>query len=122
MYKVKVPDHDGYFSKVELIANATKKDIEKGIWKHDDKLPSIIVFSQENNVARNTIEKAYKLLRDTGYIASLPSRGYFVTKDTKSSLKVLLLFNKLSSFKKIIYDEIVGGLGKRVKIDLQLHH
>jgi hypothetical protein len=37
-------------------------------------------------------------------------------------LKVLLVFNKLSSYKKVIYDSLVDGLSKKVKIDLHIHH
>jgi hypothetical protein len=40
----------------------------------------------------------------------------------ENKIKVLLLFNKLSSYKKIIYYSIVETLGDHATVDLQIHH
>lgn len=121
MYQVKVLENTSA-SKVQQIVSAFMHDIDNGLLKKGDKLPTINQFSENNGVARDTIEKAYKRLRSSGYIASYPSRGYFVLGRDGGKLKVLLVFNKLSSFKKIIYDAILDGLGKRAKVDLCIHH
>lgn len=122
MYKIRVADNV-QSSKVEQIVVAIAKDIDRGALRGGQKLPSINEFSEKNSVARDTIEKAYKQLRSKGYIASYPSRGYFVLgRGNCKQLRVLLVFNKLSSFKKSIYDGIVQGLGKKAKVDLQIHH
>jgi len=122
MYKISVANNV-QSSKVEQIVVAIAKDIDRGALKGGQKLPSINEFSEKNCVARDTIEKAYKQLRSKGYIASYPSRGYFVLgRSNSKQLRVLLVFNKLSSFKKSIYDGILQGLGKKAKVDLQIHH
>lgn len=121
MYRVKVKENYP-ISKKQQIVNAVIKDIEKGIFPKEKQLPSINQFSEENNVARDTIGKAYQQLRKRGYITSIPGRGYYVLGKNKKKIKVLLIFNNISSFKKIIYESLLVELGGKVKVDLQIHH
>lgn len=37
-------------------------------------------------------------------------------------IKVLLIFNKLSSYKKIIYESFLEVLGDKAKVELQIHN
>jgi DNA-binding transcriptional regulator YhcF (GntR family) len=109
-------------SKVQQIVNLISDDIEKGILKRDRKLPSINQFSSENGVGRDTIEKAYTVLKRRQLIASYPGRGYFVLGNGTDKISVLLVFNKLSSFKKLIFDGFTKAIGKKATVDLQIHH
>lgn len=122
IYRVKVAT-DNLFTKRQQIFNAFVKDIESGKLKVGERLPSINEFAEINNVGRDTIERAYKMLKEKGYVASSPARGYFVMKKKKSKhLRVLLIFNKLSSFKKIVYYSFLEELGTKAVVDLQIHH
>jgi DNA-binding transcriptional regulator YhcF (GntR family) len=121
MYRVRLQENHPV-SKVQQIVSAIAQDVEKGLLKRGEKLPSINQFSEQNAVARDTIEKAYKQLKSTGYVASSPSRGYFVVGKDQKKLKVLLVFNRLSSFKKIIYEALLETFGKRARVDLHIHH
>jgi len=121
MYKIKLKDGI-QISKVDQIVRKIIADIESGVFDRGQKLPTINQFSKVNGVARDTIEKAYKQLRKLGYVVSYPARGYFVFKKPSGKLSVLLIFNKLSSFKKDIYYGILAGVNKRARVDLQLHH
>jgi DNA-binding transcriptional regulator YhcF (GntR family) len=114
---------DNYsISKIEQIAQAVQRDIEKGILTKNESLPSINAFSKEYKVARDTIEKAYNLLKVQGLVGSRKGKGYFVMGKADTQIKVLLIFNKLSSYKKMVYDAIVETLGKKAKVDLQIHY
>lgn len=114
---------DNYsISKIEQIAQAIQRDIEKGILTKNESLPSINAFSKEYKVARDTIEKAYNLLKVQGLVGSRKGKGYFVMGKADTQIKVLLIFNKLSSYKKMVYDAIVETLGKKAKVDLQIHY
>jgi DNA-binding transcriptional regulator YhcF (GntR family) len=104
------------------IAGSIAAQIEKGSLKKDYVLPSINVFSEQYNVARDTIEKAYKELKASGYIGSVTGKGYYVIGKKEKRLKILLVFNKLSSFKKIIYYSFLKTLGDKAMVDLQIHH
>ncbi|MEO6733823.1 MAG: GntR family transcriptional regulator [Ferruginibacter sp.] len=121
MYQLKVADHS-HVTKVQQIVNSIVKDIDAGKLKKEERLPSINQFSEQHSVARDTIEKAYKQLRRQGYIASFPGRGYFVLGNSRRQLKVLLIFNKLSSYKKTVYESFLQSLGGKAKVDLQIHH
>jgi DNA-binding transcriptional regulator YhcF (GntR family) len=121
MHKFKFT-YDHRFSKVQQIAHTIASDIEKGVVKQGYHLPSINEFSREYNVARDTIEKAYKSLKKNGYISSVSGKGYFVNGRKDKRIKVLLVFNRLCSFKKIIYDALLEALGKEAKVDLHIHH
>jgi len=102
MYRMKIIP-DSPLTKVKQIVNAFINDIDSNELKGGSRLSSINEFSKEKRVGRDTIEKAYKELKRRGYINAFRSQGYFVHESDKSKLRVLLLFNKLSSFKKIIY-------------------
>lgn len=104
------------------IADSISKQIDKGQIVKGAILPSINVFSKEFSVARDTIENAYKILKKEGYISSVKSRGYFVIGKKEKRLRVLLVLNKISFFKKIVYYSFLNALKKKALVDLQIHH
>ncbi len=105
------------------ISNAILKGIEEGKIQKDDVLPSINDLSTALDVSRNTIERAYKELKKFGVLASVTGKGYFITNTHfDQQVKVLLLFNKLSSHKKIIYDAFAKTLGDKAAIDFYIYN
>jgi len=114
--------NESSLNKAEQIARTIAIDIDKGLLKKDTRLPSINEFSEEYTVARDTIERAYRILKKEGYITSVNSKGYYVVGRKEKRIRVLLVFNKLSSYKKIVYDAIIDTLGGKAKVDLHIHH
>lgn len=55
-----------------------KKDIVNGVYPYDTKLPSKRLLAEESGVSVITVEHAYSLLYEEGYIDSRERRGYFV--------------------------------------------
>jgi DNA-binding transcriptional regulator YhcF (GntR family) len=108
--------------KYKQIVQSVIMDIERGVLKNGDHLPSISELSVEHYLARDTVEKAYRELRERGFITSVQGKGYYVEASDTSKLKILLVFNKLSSYKKIIYYAFLETLGDRATVDLQIHH
>jgi DNA-binding transcriptional regulator YhcF (GntR family) len=108
--------------KYKQIVQSVITDIERGVLKNTEQLPSISELSVEYYLARDTVEKAYRELRERGYITSVQGKGYYVQTDTTPKLKILLIFNKLSSYKKIIYYAFLKALGDKATVDLQIHH
>lgn len=106
----------------QQIAKSIGKQIDKGTLLRDTKLPSINQFSKTYVVARDTIEQAYKLLKQKGYIVSESGKGYYVAGKLDKKIRILLIFNKLSSYKKNIYYSFLKTLGNKAKVDLQIHH
>ena len=94
------------------------KKIEKGYL-----LPSINDLSFELDISRDTAEKAYKHLKKIGVIGSVPGKGYFISNtDVKQPVKIFLLFNKLSTHKKIMYDAFVASIGEDAVIDFYIYN
>ena len=108
--------------KYKQIVQSVMRDIERGVLKKGDQLPSISELSIEYLLARDTVEKAYRELRTKGLIISVQGKGYYVQSDSDKKLKILLIFNKLSSYKKIIYYSFLKALGDTAIVDLQVHH
>ena len=105
------------------LANAIIKAINEGKLKKDEALPSLNDLCDEFEIARATVEKSYKHLRSIGVIASVPGKGYFI-KNTHldNPFKILLLFNKLSPHKKIVYDAFVANIGETASIDFFVYN
>ena len=108
--------------KYKQIVQSIITDIERGVLKNNEQLPSISELSADYYLARDTVEKAYRELREQGYITSVQGKGYYVQVSATPKLKILLIVNKLSSYKKIIYYSFLKALGDKATVDLQIHH
>jgi DNA-binding transcriptional regulator YhcF (GntR family) len=105
------------------LANCIIKAISEQAIKENDILPSINELSFEFEISRDTAEKGYKHLKKIGILWSVPGKGYFVKSTLlHQKLKIFLLFNKLSTHKKIIYDAFVGALGETAAIDFYIYN
>lgn len=105
------------------ISGAIIKAIRDGIYKYGQQLPSINTLSEDQLLSRDTVEKAYKELRRQGIIESVRGKGYFIRRtDVIAPVQVLLVFNKISNYKKQIYNVLLNELRGKAKIDLQIHH
>jgi DNA-binding transcriptional regulator YhcF (GntR family) len=105
------------------LANCIIKAINEKKVEINEVLPSINELSFEFEISRDTAEKGYKYLKNLGILGSVPGKGYFIKSvETNQSLKIFLLFNKLSAHKKIIYDSLVSSLGGRASIDFYIYN
>jgi DNA-binding transcriptional regulator YhcF (GntR family) len=108
--------------KYKQIVNGIVNEIERGHYKNGDQLMSITELSIEYLLSRDTVEKAYKELKKMGFIESVHGKGYFVKSHNETKMRVLLVMNKMSSYKKIIYYAILKGLSENGIVDLQIHN
>nr|WP_294897639.1 GntR family transcriptional regulator [uncultured Pedobacter sp.] len=109
-------------TKLMQIVNSVVKQIETGELKRNTRLPSISVFSKRHGVSRDTVEKAYKKLIEKNYIIAVKGKGNYILERQDSKVRILLIFNKLSSYKKIVYDAFLKTLGNKFRVDLYIHH
>ena len=87
------------------------------------KLPSIHEVCGEFDISHGTVEKAYRLLKTHGIISSVNGKGFYICHTPIGrKLKVFLLFNKLSTHKKIIYDALIESLGPDVSIEFHIYN
>ena len=105
------------------IMDSTIKAIDDQILLMGDKIPSINAVSEMCNLSRDTVEKAYRLLKAQNIIVSVKGKGFYVTKTNMSiKINILFLINKLSSYKMRIYNAFVQALGTNASVDLDIYH
>lgn len=120
-YNIKIDSSSSYSKHAQIFENM-RVDIEAGRLLEGTQLPSINEFSKSHNVARDTIEKAYNLLKKEGYVVSSPGKGIYVSNGRQKNLKILMILNKMSSYKKVVYESFINTVGENAKVDLQIHH
>lgn len=108
--------------KYKQIVNAIANDIEKGIYKKNDQLLSITELSIEYLLSRDTVEKAYRELKEKGYITAVQGKGYFVKSRAEQKKKILMVLNKLSAYKKITFESFSKAIGNEATIDLHIYN
>lgn len=109
--------------KYTQVVNAVTDAIRKGQLKKGQKIASINELSDEYFISRVTVEKAYNILKEQGTIIPIKGKGFYIHNvDIDTPVKVLLLFNKISNYKKEIYHSFMKTLGPNAIVDLKIHH
>lgn len=90
-------DYKSSLSLHEQIANNIKNLIFNGAYPEHSQLPSVREMSVDITVNPNTVQKAYKLLENDGYIYSVKGKGNFVAPISK---------NENTETKKNLYAEL----------------
>lgn len=104
------------------IADRYEKHITLGVIKLGEKLPSVRETAGELGVNPNTVQRAYSLLEERGFIRSMPKKGAYViykkekshTDEAPSELAVALVKLKDMGFSK---NDILSTLEEVYKND-----
>lgn len=116
-------DENSRVPKYQQIIDSIIHNISIGNLKMDEKIPSINMFSEEFYLSRDTVEKAYSILKDRNIITSIRGKGFYISR-TKliSKVNIFFLINKLSNYKLRIYNHFIDAIGANAHIDLQVYH
>lgn len=116
-------DEDSRIPKYQQIVDQIIYNISVGNLKMDDKIPSINTLSEEYLLSRDTVEKAYNLLKERKVILSIRGKGYYIARTQLiSKVNILFLINKLSSYKMRIYNSFINSIGGTAHTDLHIYH
>lgn len=114
---------DSKVPKYQQVVNLIKSDIEKGVFHKGNRIPSINETSMDFYLSRDTVEKAYKKLREQGIITSVPGKGYYVNCEQPTcEIRVLLAINNISLHKRMIVNSFVETLGEHAVVETFVHH
>lgn len=106
-------------TKLQQLIHAVSEAINLGILKEGDFLPSVNQLNKDAGISRDTIFKAYSILKQRSIISSTPTKGYFVTSE---SYKVFVLLDDFSGFKEQLYKSFRANLPDNYTVDLLFHH
>jgi len=116
-------NHDSEIPKYKQVVNMLVSDIEAGIFKMGQRIPSINETSEDLLISRDTVEKAYVHLRQKGILASVRGKGYYVNQvNVHKKIKVALILNKLSNYKRSIYYSFSETLGSKASVDVFIYN
>ncbi len=105
------------------IIDAIIHNISNGNIKIGEKIPSINKLSQEIYLSRDTVERAYSILKKRNVLVSVHGKGTYVAEtELISKPKILFLVNKLSPYKMKIYNSFLNKMGDNARIDIQSYH
>src|SRR5690606_10212189 len=75
------------------------------------------------DISRDTVEKSYRHLKQRGIIGSVPGKGFFVkSNEMDKRYRVLLLLNKLSEHKKVMYDALLATFDGAAEVDIYVYN
>jgi len=116
-------DENSRIPKYRQIVDSIIYNISIGNLAMEEKIPSINNFSEEFYLSRDTVEKAYNILKERKIITSIRGKGNYVSRTKLLSKKnILFLVNKLSSYKLAIFNSFINAFGTSAHIDLHIYH
>lgn len=104
------------------LITAIQKLITSGDLADGTFLPSMNGLSEELQISKETVKKTYSILREKGLIDSSHGKGFYVKSSTSTKFKILLIFDKLSTYKQVLYNSFVSAIGNLSEITILLHN
>lgn len=110
--------------KYARLVGAVRTGMREGRLTRGDSLPSINKVSQRYGMARETVRKAYDILREQGLVSARHGKSFTVESgDFQESLNVFVLFEHISrAYKETLHDSLVEELDGRARLDVYAHH
>jgi len=116
-------DSESEIPKYRQVVDLFISDIEAGIFKQGQRIPSINEMSEELLLSRDTVEKAYVYMKQKGILLAVRGKGYYVNQvNVSRKLKICLIFNKLSNYKRSIYYSFVKTMGVKASVDVYIYN
>lgn len=106
-------------TKLQQLVHSITEAISNGLLKVGDLLPSVNQLSSESGFSRDTVFKAYSILKKRNIIESAPQKGYYVSSE---SFRVFMLLDDFSAFKEQLYNAFRQNLPETYSVDLWFHH
>lgn len=69
----------------ESVAQYVENQIQRGVWQANMPLPSLRLLSQQLDVSKNTVIRAYQSLEDKGLVSSQERSGFYIAKSPFNS-------------------------------------
>ena len=97
--------------------------IRSGKLPAGEQIPSMNDFAVKMGISKETVKKTYGILREKGLLIPQQGKGFYVAEaDDRSKPRVLVLFDKLSIYKEVLYNSLAEELGEGADITILTHN
>ena len=105
------------------VISQIEQKIISGEYAPGFQLPSMNELAADLDISKETIKKAYTILRDKGVIEPRQGKGFYVRgTESERPLRILLLFDKLSSYKQVLFQSFMDKIGKDAEVTIKIHN
>lgn len=93
--------------------------IRSGKLKAGEQIASMNDFSAQIGISKETVKKTYGILREKGLIIPQQGKGFYVAElDKNVKPRVLVLFDRLSIYKEILFNSLAENLGENADLTI----
>ncbi|MBR1871694.1 MAG: GntR family transcriptional regulator [Bacteroidales bacterium] len=97
--------------------------VRSGQMAPGEMLPSMNELSFRTGISKETVKKAYAILRDKGLVVPKQGKGFFISEEGRSSRpSVLLLFDRLSIYKQLLFNSFCEEIADRAELAILTHN
>lgn len=100
------------------IVSQIKKLVLDGKLKPGDSIPAMRSLAKDLNVSVITVQKAYEILRDEGFLNTVVGKGTFVEKPEIHDLKINQKENLITKIDETIKFAYINGFNSNEFLDL----
>lgn len=105
------------------LVDKIKHSVKNGSIKPGEMLPSMNELAAKEGISRETVKKAYAILSKEGVIVPKQGKGFFIAEPNPDGRKkVLVIFDKFSVYKQVIFSAFEEVLGSRADITVLTHN
>ena len=105
------------------VISQVEQKIISGEFAPGYQLPSMNELASDLEISKETVKKAYAIMRDKGVIEPRQGKGFYVKGvNEERPLRLLLLFDKLSSYKQVLFQSFMDRIGKDAEVTIRIHN
>lgn len=110
--------------KYQQIVNITLEKIKDGILKKGDILPSLNCIVREFSVSKDTVVKAYNILKEMNIVDSTHGKSFYIKNEyVDYDKKIFIFFDVLNTpYKENVYKGIMDNINGRIHLDFFFHN
>ena len=98
-------DHESQVPVYKQIVGQVEALVRSGEYAEGCLLPSMNELSAMLDISKETVKKAYSILRNKGFIDARQGKGFYVSAaGVSEKMSVLVLFDKLSNYKQVLFN------------------
>ncbi len=120
--KIKI-DPESQTPVYKQIVTQVEQSVRSGEYAEGYLLPSMNELSVLLDISKETVKKAYSILRNKGFIDAKQGKGFYVAAvGATEKLNILVLFDKLSNYKQVLFNSFAEEIGTAAEVTIRLHN